>query len=169
MAHHGLLKSPELCNAVGITQPTSWKYRKTLYQNIKMSWYKQSYTDDWWIITVKPSCGQISLFMIWKWLKSIHFLSQHEWASWNNKPLLATYLVCAAGPRSIPANRWLSGSLGDSREVGLGDFRAVVWQSINQVGVWSVCRCVCWGGPHSTLHEHSRLPPTNCGTTLLQL
>lgn len=36
-------------------------------------------------------------------LESIHFLSQHGWASSNNKPLLAAYLVCAAGPRSIPA------------------------------------------------------------------
>lgn len=81
--------------------------------------------------TVISSSSQI-FFMICKWvhLKSIHFLSQHGWASSNNKPLLAAYLVCAAGPRSIPVKeRWTRGRLGDSREVGLG---VRVWHRTNQ-------------------------------------
>lgn len=44
-------------------------------------------------------------FVICKWPhpKSAHFLSQHGRASSNNEPLQAAYLVCPAGPPSIPA------------------------------------------------------------------
>lgn len=49
--------------------------------------------------------GETDRSVICKWLhpESVHFLSQHGRASSNNEPLHAAYLVCPAGPPSIPA------------------------------------------------------------------
>lgn len=118
----------------------------------------------WWEISfaITSTSSQILFFLTCKWLhlKSIHFLSQHGWASLNNKPLLAAYLVCTAGPQSVPAkDRWTRGSLGDGREVGLGmglglgdrALREDVWHRTNQGG----------GGEH--VQHPSRRPTLDLG------